>query len=38
MQPTIIGVQFTKIGKIYPFDGSAVPDVQVGNLIAASDD
>ena len=33
MQPTIIGVRFTKIGKVYHFDGSAVPDVQVGDHV-----
>src|SRR3972149_2488667 len=33
MQPTIIGVRFTKIGKVYHFDGSAVPDVQVGEHV-----
>jgi cell fate regulator YaaT (PSP1 superfamily) len=33
MNPTIIGVRFTKIGKIYHFDTSAVPDVQVGEHV-----
>ncbi|RIK25706.1 MAG: stage 0 sporulation protein [Anaerolineae bacterium] len=33
MQPNIIGVRFSKIGKIYHFDGSAVPDVQVGEHV-----
>jgi len=33
MNPNIIGVRFTKIGKIYHFDTSAVPDVQVGERV-----
>jgi cell fate regulator YaaT (PSP1 superfamily) len=33
MQPTIIGVRFTKIGKIYHFDSSAVPDVAIGEHV-----
>jgi cell fate regulator YaaT (PSP1 superfamily) len=33
MQPTIIGVRFTRIGKVYHFDGSAVPNVQVGEYV-----
>jgi cell fate regulator YaaT (PSP1 superfamily) len=33
MQPTIIGVRFTKIGKVYHFDGSAVPELKVGEHI-----
>ncbi len=33
MQPQIIGVRFTKIGKVYHFDGSAVADVQVGEHV-----
>jgi cell fate regulator YaaT (PSP1 superfamily) len=33
MNPNIIGVRFTKIGKIYHFDTSAVPDVQVGEHV-----
>jgi cell fate regulator YaaT (PSP1 superfamily) len=33
MQPTIIGVRFTKIGKIYHFDSSSVPDVGVGEHV-----
>jgi cell fate regulator YaaT (PSP1 superfamily) len=33
MQPTIIGVRFSKIGKVYHFDGSAVPDVQDGEHV-----
>ena len=33
MQPQIIGVRFSKIGKIYHFDGSAVADVQVGEHV-----
>jgi cell fate regulator YaaT (PSP1 superfamily) len=33
MQPTIIGVRFTKIGKIYHFDCTAVPDVGIGERV-----
>jgi|GEM_PF-6577189 len=33
MQTTIIGVRFTKIGKIYHFDSSALPDVSVGEHV-----
>lgn len=33
MQPTIIGVRFTKIGKIYHFDSAAVPNLGVGEHV-----
>jgi cell fate regulator YaaT (PSP1 superfamily) len=33
MQPTIIGVRFTRIGKIYHFDSSAMPDVGIGEHV-----
>jgi len=33
MQPTIIGVRFTKIGKIYHFDSAAVPNIGVGEHV-----
>ena len=33
MQPNIIGVRFTKIGKVYHFDSSALPDVQSGEQV-----
>jgi cell fate regulator YaaT (PSP1 superfamily) len=33
MNPTIIGVRFTKIGKIYHFNSTAVPDVGVGEHV-----
>ena len=33
MQPNIIGVRFTKIGKIYHFDSSGIPDVGVGEHV-----
>jgi cell fate regulator YaaT (PSP1 superfamily) len=33
MQPNIIGVRFTKIGKIYHFDSSTLPDVGVGEHV-----
>ena len=33
MNPNIIGVRFTKIGKIYHFDTSTVPDVKVGEHV-----
>lgn len=33
MQTNIIGVRFTRIGKVYHFDSSAVPDVGVGEHV-----
>ncbi len=33
MQKTIIGVRFTKIGKIYHFDSSTLPDVKQGEHV-----
>ncbi len=33
MQTNIIGVRFTKIGKIYHFDSAALPDVQKGEHV-----
>ena len=33
MTPNIIGVRFTKVGKIYHFDTSAVPDVGLGEHV-----
>ena len=33
MEKNIIGVRFTKIGKIYHFDSSAVPDVGLGEHV-----
>src|SRR5918996_546223 len=33
MQPNIIGVRFTKIGKIYHFDSSSIPNVGVGEHV-----
>lgn len=33
MQPNIIGVRFTKIGKIYHFDSSPVKDIQIGEHV-----
>lgn len=33
MNPNIIGVRFTKIGKIYHFDSSAVSDINVGEHV-----
>ena len=33
MQPNIIGVRFTRIGKIYHFDSSALPDVKAGEHV-----
>jgi cell fate regulator YaaT (PSP1 superfamily) len=33
MQPQIIGVRFSKIGKIYHFDGSAVRDAKIGEYV-----
>src|SRR5512144_1012084 len=33
MDPNIIGVRFTKVGKIYHFDSAAVPNVGVGEHV-----
>src|SRR5262245_15876490 len=33
MQPNIIGVRFTKVGKIYHFDSTTIPDVGVGEHV-----
>ena len=33
MQPTIIGVRFTRIGKIYHFDSASVPDIALGEHV-----
>ena len=33
MQNTIIGVRFTKIGKIYHFDSTTLPDVGIGEHV-----
>ncbi len=33
MQTNIVGIRFSKVGKIYHFDSSAVPDVQVGEHV-----
>jgi cell fate regulator YaaT (PSP1 superfamily) len=33
MQPPIVGIRFTRVGKIYHFDTSAVPDVGVGEHV-----
>ncbi|MBI5840901.1 MAG: stage 0 sporulation protein [Chloroflexi bacterium] len=33
MQPTIIGVRFTKIGKVYHFDSTSIPNVGVGEHV-----
>ncbi|MCS6993812.1 MAG: signal peptidase II [Anaerolineales bacterium] len=33
MQPNIVGIRFSKVGKIYHFDASAVPDLQVGEHV-----
>src|SRR3990172_6965479 len=33
MNSNIIGVRFTKVGKIYHFDTSTVPDVRVGEHV-----
>ena len=33
MQPNIIGVRFNKIGKVYHFDSSALPDVKAGEHV-----
>ena len=33
MQPTIIGVRFTKIGKVYHFDGTSLGQVETGDQV-----
>jgi len=33
MQPQIIGIRFNKLGKIYHFDTSDLPDVSVGDYV-----
>ncbi len=33
MQPNIIGVRFTKIGKIYHFDSGRLPDIKTGEHV-----
>jgi cell fate regulator YaaT (PSP1 superfamily) len=33
MQPTIIGVRFTRIGKVYHFNSASVPDVGLGEHV-----
>jgi cell fate regulator YaaT (PSP1 superfamily) len=33
MQPNIIGVRFTKVGKIYHFDSSPIPDLGLGEHV-----
>lgn len=33
MQPFIIGVRFSKVGKVYHFDASSVPDVRKGDHV-----
>ena len=33
MQPTIIGIRFQKVGKVYHFDASDCTDVQVGDFV-----
>ncbi len=33
MQPNIIGVRFNKIGKVYHFDSTALPDVNTGERV-----
>jgi cell fate regulator YaaT (PSP1 superfamily) len=33
MQPLIVGIRFTQIGKAYHFDASAIPGIKVGNHV-----
>lgn len=33
MQPIIVGIRFSKVGKIYHFDASSVPDLKVGEHV-----
>lgn len=32
MQPLIVGIRFQKVGKVYHFDASPCPDIQVGDF------
>jgi hypothetical protein len=33
MQPLIVGVQFQEIGKVYHFDASSIPGIQIGDRV-----
>ena len=33
MQPNIVGIRFSKVGKVYHFDSNPVPDLQVGEHV-----
>jgi cell fate regulator YaaT (PSP1 superfamily) len=33
MQETVVGVRFTKVGKIYHFDASHIPDLKLGDAV-----
>jgi cell fate regulator YaaT (PSP1 superfamily) len=33
MPPLIVGVRFTAVGKVYHFDSSTIPDIQVGDRV-----
>src|SRR5271157_5699843 len=33
MQPFIVGVRFSKVGKIYHFDASKIPDLKIGDSV-----
>jgi len=33
MQPIIVGIRFSKVGKVYYFDASQLPDTQVSDLV-----
>jgi cell fate regulator YaaT (PSP1 superfamily) len=33
MQPFIVGVRFSKVGKVYHFDASKIPDLKIGDSV-----
>lgn len=33
MQPNIVGIRFSKVGKVYHFDSTLIPDLQVGEHV-----
>jgi cell fate regulator YaaT (PSP1 superfamily) len=33
MQETVVGLRFTKVGKVYHFDATKIPDVKVGDSV-----
>jgi cell fate regulator YaaT (PSP1 superfamily) len=33
MQPKIVGIRFSKVGKLYHFDATSIPEIQVGESV-----